>query len=548
VTFRAGRTARAAHHPLQATGALTASLVSSRRICDYKITQRGSRRRAVAVGTTDLATGVLYRDDCLDRLASLPSDSVDLIYLDPPFFSNRTYEVIWGEEAEVRSFEDRWEGDIAVYIDWMKKRLMQLHRILKETGTVYLHCDPHASHYLKIMMDGLFGSDRFRNEIVWRRSLGKGLMTTRLPNNHDVLLAYQKGPVATWNELAAFQPYAEDNLDEKTAAKYSLRDADGRLYQLTSLINPNPNRPNLTYEFLGVTRVWRWTRERMQQAYEQGLVVQPRPGAVPRMKRYLDEQRGRPIDDVWVDIQPINSRARERRGWPTQKPEALLERIITLSSNQNDVLLDPFCGCGTSVAVAQRLSRRWVGIDISTTAIEVMRRRLSLLGCRPLVVNEPDSIADLKELKPFEFKNWIINTIFGTHSSKHSDDKAIDGYWFFTNDPIQIRQSEHVALGPVDSFETAVRRIKYDTGYMIAFSFSRAAREEAMRAKDDGLDIRLITVAEILLMRKRPHGRFGPQPGNEHEALILQMRKRDELPSVEDLIESERRNRYLSSA
>lgn len=434
-----------------------------------------------------------------------------------------------------------------VYIEWMKKRLSQLRRILKETGTVYLHCDPHASHYIKVVMDELFGSERFRNEIVWRRSLGKGLMTTRLPNNHDVLLVYQKSQIATWNERAAFQSYS-DHLDEKTAAKYSLRDADGRLYQLTSLINPSPDRPNLTYEFLGVTRVWRWTRERMQQAYEQGLVVQPRPGAVPRMKRYLDEQRGRPIDDVWVDIPPINSRARERWGWPTQKPEALLERIIKLSSNQNDILLDPFCGCGTSVAVAQRLGRRWIGIDISATAMEVMKRRLSILGCLPVIVNEPNSIADLKQLKSFEFKNWIINTIFGLHASKHNKEKVIDGYWFFTNDPIQIKQSEHVALGAVEEFEAAVRKVGHDIGYIIAFSFSRAAREASMRARSRGIDIRLLTVAEVLLMRKRPHGRFGPQPDDQRQALILQMRKKEELPSVEELIESERRSRYLTSA
>jgi len=499
------------------------------------------------VGASDLATGVLYRDDCLDRLATLPSDSVDLIYLDPPFFSNRTYEVIWGEEAEVRSFEDRWEGDIAVYIDWMKNRLIHLYRILKRTGTIYFHCDPHASHYLKVMLDSLFGPERFRNEIVWRRSLGKGLATTRLSSNHDILLTYQKGPTATWNDTVAFQAYTA-YLDAKTAAKYSLRDPDGRRYQLTSLINPSQDRPNLTYEFLGITRVWRWTRERMQGAYEQGLVVQPRPGAVPRMKRYLDVQRGRPLDDVWADIAPINSRARERCGWPTQKPEALLERIIALSSNEGDVLLDPFCGCGTSIAVAQRLYRRWIGIDISTTAIEVMKRRLSLLGCRPRVVNEPSSIADLKGLKPFEYKNWVVNAIFATHSSKRTAEMGIDGYWFFTNDPIQIKQSESVPRAIVDSFETAMRRAGHDTAYMIAFSFSRAAREEVMRARSDGLDIRLITAAEILFMRERPHSKFGPQPGSQSEALVLQMRKKEELPSVEDLIESERRNRYLSSA
>jgi DNA modification methylase len=495
-----------------------------------------------------LETGVLYREDCLERLVSLPSESIDLVYLDPPFFSNRTYEVIWGEEAEVRSFEDRWEGDIGTYIEWMQKRVIELHRILKPTGTVYFHCDPHASHYLKVMLDGVFGLERFRNEVIWRRSLAKGLMTTRLANNHDVLLAYQKGPTATWDESAVFTPYTADDLDERTASKYSLVDAYGRRYQLTSLINPNPDRPNLTYEFLGVTRVWRWTRERMQQAYDDGLVVQSRPGAVPRMKRYLDEQRGRPLDDVWVDINPINSRARERWGWPTQKPEALLERIITLSSGVGDVVLDPFCGCGTSVAVAQRLRREWIGIDISNTAIEVMRRRLSRLGCSPVIVNQPDSIADLKQLKPFEFQNWVITAIYGTHSSRRSGDMGIDGYWFFTNEPVQVKQSESVGRNVVDNFETAVRRAGHTTGYIIAFSFGRGARIEAARAKKDGLDIRLITAAELLLLRKRPHGKFGPQPSSPAEAPVLEMRRKADLPSVETLIESERKSGKVASA
>ncbi|WP_432831426.1 DNA methyltransferase [Dactylosporangium sp. CA-092794] len=473
---------------------------------------------------------------------------MDLIYLDPPFFSNRTYEVIWGEEAEIRSFEDRWEGNVGVYVDWMRKRVVQLYRVLKSTGSIYLHCDSHASHYLKVMLDSVFGPERFRNEIVWRRTRAKGLMTTRLPNNHDVILSYQKGSVATWNERALFLPYDVGDLDPKTDSKYSLRDPEGRRYQLTSLINPNPNRPNLTYEFLGVTRTWRWTRERMQQAYEKGLVVQTRPGGVPREKRYLDEQRGQPLDDVWTDINPLNSRAGERCGWPTQKPEALLERIIELASNVNDVILDPFCGCGTSVAVAQRLQRRWIGIDISATAIEVMKRRLHTLHCRPTVINEPNSVADMKQLRPLEFRNWVIAAIFGTHASRTSAAMGIDGYSFFVNEPVQIRQIEGVNRKTVDSFETAVRRAGHSTGHMVAFSFSRGAREEALRASSDGLEIDLVTVAELLIQRKRPNGKLVPDPESTRMAPVLEMRKKPDMPTVEELIESERRNRYLESA
>lgn len=218
----------------------------------------------------DIDTGVIYREDNLTALHRLPSNSVDLVYLDPPFFSSRVYEVIWGDEAEVRSFEDRWDGGIMHYVSWMRDRVRQLHRVLKDTGTLYLHCDPHASHYLKVMLDDVFGLSNFRNEIIWKRTGSKGLASARMPNNHDAILMYSKSAQPTWNASALLQPYDFDDLDEKTLAKYSQFDADGRRYQLTSLINPNHDRPNLTYEFLGVTRVWRWTEDRMKKAYSAG--------------------------------------------------------------------------------------------------------------------------------------------------------------------------------------------------------------------------------------------------------------------------------------
>ena len=213
-------------------------------------------------------------------------------------------------------------------------------------------------------MDAVVGASQFRNEITWQRTLAKGQMTRRLPNNHAVILGYQKTMAATWNNVATLQQYDENALNNKTAAKYGIRDSDGRRYQLTALTSPSSDRPNLTYEFLGITRVWRWTKQRMQEAYDSGLVVQTRPGAVPRFKRYLDQQRGRPLADVWMDIPPINSQAKERIGYPTQKPLALLERIINASSNPGGVVLDPFCGCATACVAADRLGRKWVGIDI----------------------------------------------------------------------------------------------------------------------------------------------------------------------------------------
>lgn len=491
-----------------------------------------------------METGVLYCDDNLARLGEQPSNSVDLIYLDPPFFSNRSYEVIWGDEAEVRSFDDRWEGGVQHYIGWMRERVDELHRVLTATGSMYLHCDPHASHYLKVMLDDVFGASMFRNEVVWKRTAAKGSRMGRLPANHDVILNYTKTANATWNEGVV--AYQLDDLDDKTLDKYSLQDPDGRRYQLTSLLHPEQGRrPNLDYELMGVRRTWRWSRERMEEAVTQGLVVQPAPGKVPRQKRYLDEQRGRTIDDVWTDISPLNSRAKERQGYPTQKPESLLERIIALSSNPGDVVLDPFCGCGTTVAVAQRMQREWLGIDISPTAMQIMKRRLwNSLRYVPEIKGAPSTLDELRMLKPFEFQNWIINAMNGTHSPRKIHDMGIDGYSFFTRDPIQVKQSEHVGRNVVDNFQTAMRRGKHDTGYIVAFSFTKGAHEEVARAKTEGLKITLVKVAEVLLLVKRPEqtlAKLGPQPASVDELPIPPMRHPADLPTAEELIESARR-------
>ncbi len=351
----------------------------------------------------------LYCGDNLDVLRRcIPAQSVDLVYLDPPFNSRQEYSILFAEKdgskvrSQIRAFADTWEwdteaekafqetidaggrvaqamiafrtfldaGDMLAYLAMMAPRLIELKRVLRETGSIYLHCDPTASHYLKILMDAIFGPTGFRNEIVWRRSHPKGLAFTRFARNHDVILAYAKGARPRWNALHT--PHRAATVDEQ----YHLRDEEGRAYQLTSLLNPNPNRPNLTYEFRGVTKVWRWTKERMLAEYEKGRIVVPKGGkGIPRYKRYLDEQEGVPLSDFWDDVE-ISSGA-EKLGYPTQKPEALLERIVRASSNEGDVVLDPFCGCGTTVQVAERLSRRWIGIDTTHLAISLVQKRLS---------------------------------------------------------------------------------------------------------------------------------------------------------------------------
>lgn len=424
----------------------------------------------------------LYFGDNLTVLREhVRSQSVDFVYLDPPFNSQARYNVLfkspredaasaqaaafvdfwsWGEEAEAAYHEiltqiggstativqalrgALGESDMMAYLVMMALRLEELRRVLRTTGSLFLHCDPTASHYLKVILDAVFGPGHFKNEIVWQRSMSKSLMKRRLPSNHDVLLFYGHGD-SVWNDRQAFQPYQLDLLPEKTAEKYSLIDDDGQQYQLTRLINPNADRPNLRYEFLGVTRVWRWTRERMQQAYEDGMVVQTAPGRVPRLKRYLREQRGIPLSDVWTDIPPLNSQARERIGYPTQKPLALLKRILELTTTPDSVVLDPFCGCGTSVHAAQDLRRPWIGVDISIHAIHVIEQRLNAsFGERAVpraegIPADYEGAAHLAATLPFQFQ-WWANYLVGVHrlnEVKRGSDRGIDGELFFPNGP-----------------------------------------------------------------------------------------------------------------
>ncbi|MHB1111243.1 MAG: site-specific DNA-methyltransferase, partial [Devosia sp.] len=325
----------------------------------------------------------LYYGDNLRVLReSVADESVDLVYLDPPFNSNATYNVLFkapdgqSSQAQIEAFDDTWhwnesaedaywqvlrgpnsdaakmleamrgflgENDMMAYLSMMAIRLIELRRVLKPTGSLYLHCDPTASHYLKILLDAVFGKEAFTNEVVWKRTTPKGLAFTRYASTSDTLLYYRRSSKYVWN--AQYMPYSPEYeerynlIDEKT----------GKRFQATSLLNPNPDRPNLTYEFGGHTKVWRWTRERMLEAERNGLIYFPSGGGVPREKRFLHEQEGVPVSSLWTDIPAVNAVAQERLGYPTQKPVALLERILSASSNAGDVVLDPFCGCGTTV-------------------------------------------------------------------------------------------------------------------------------------------------------------------------------------------------------
>ena len=419
----------------------------------------------------------LYYGDNLDVLRDkIPNESVDLIYLDPPFNSKRDYNLLFKSpkgqqsEAQIEAFLDTWhwneqaeresdevlsqpntgvaeimralrsflgENDMMAYLTMMANRLLELHRVLKSTGSLYLHCDPTASHYLKIVLDGVFGGENFKSEIIWRRTASKGLAFKGYPNNHDILFYYGRSDRVTFNR--PYLPYDEENLDEKTGAKYKHTDPDGRIYRLSDVTNPNKNRPNLTYEFLAMTKVWRWTKDRMEKAYRDGIVVQTKPGAIPQMKRYLDEQEGRPIDTVWTDIPPINSQAQERLGYPTQKPLALLERILAVSSNEGDVVLDPFCGCGTAVHAAQKLNRQWIGIDITHLAISLIEKRLKDAFKSKLqfevhgTPKDMEGARDLARRDKYQFQWWAVSLVDAQpfQGKKKGADGGIDGIKFF---------------------------------------------------------------------------------------------------------------------
>jgi len=445
-----------------------------------------------------LKTNVLYYGDNLEILRKyIHENSIDLVYLDPPFNSKKDYNILFKEnggvesEAQIKAFTDTWhwtqaaentyhdivtngplkvgqligalhdaigQNDVMAYLVMMTARLIELHRVLKLTGSLYLHCDPTASHYIKLVLDQIFGPAHFKNEIVWRRTNRKSLAFTRFASNHDIILRYSKSDKWIWN-----QQYLQHDPEYVRKFYRYIEPETGRRYRLADLTNPNKNRPNLTYEFLGVTRVWRWTKDRMQQAYENGLIVQSKPGKVPALKRYLDEQEGNLIDDIWEDVPPIQAQASERLGYETQKPLALLERIIKASSNEGDIVLDPFCGCGTALVAAQKLNRRWIGIDITHLAITLMRNRLrdSFPGIQFEVIGEPVDLASAKALARqdrYQFQWWALGLIkarpFG--EKKKGADKGIDGVIQFIDDPsgkpkravVQVK-SGHVGVNAV---------------------------------------------------------------------------------------------------
>ena len=357
--------------------------------------------------TANFASGTVWTGDNLPVMRGMNDACVDLIYLDPPFNSNRHYEAPIGSKAAGAAFKDAWtlddvdvceHGELAdrnpaaysvieaarqahgkgmqSYCIMMAVRLLEMRRVLKPTGSIYLHCDDAAGPYLRLLMDGVFGRANFRTQIVWKRSSAHsdGRQGRRQHGRiQDIILFYTAGREWTWNPQ--FVPYSDDYI----ARTYRyIEDGSGRRYTLGDITGPGGAAKGCPeYEVMGVTRFWRYSEAEMQRLIKAGRIVQARPGTVPRYKRYLDEMPGVPLQDIWTDIVPVQGQSKERMGYPTQKPVALLDRIIRSSSNPGDLVFDPFCGCATALVAADRLQRQWAGVDLSPLAVKLVEQRIA---------------------------------------------------------------------------------------------------------------------------------------------------------------------------
>jgi site-specific DNA-methyltransferase (adenine-specific) len=423
-------------------------------------------------GPFEPMTGTIFCGDNLEVMTEfIPDASVDLIYLDPPFNSKRNYNIVYkGSEAQELAFKDYWsweeasseyarvlenrsiaagtrqllrslhdllidaDSDLLAYITMMTPRLCSMHRILRPTGSLYLHCDPTAGHYLKVVLDSIFGADNFLSEIVWKRYGAHG-DALRYGAIHDLIFFYGRTKKVPFTKQ--FIPYT----DEYATSRFRHMDPDGRRYQEQNLSSPNP-RPNLTYDYTasnGVTYTphangWKCDLSRMRELDRQRRLHFPKVSSGRlRLKMYLDECEGVAVQDLWTDIS-LPASSKERLGYPTQKPLALLERIISASSSEGDLVLDPFCGCGTTVEASEKLGRRWLGIDISRKAVDVIEKRFASADLvPPTVVWHPadlESAAELAARDKLQFERWALRKVRAARRRKK--DRGIDGEAMFS--------------------------------------------------------------------------------------------------------------------
>ncbi len=521
-----------------------------------------------------MSNKLFYGDNLAVLRESIATESVDLVYLDPPFNSNANYNVLFkapdGEQsaAQIEAFEDTWhwnesaerafdevvtgphsdasimlramrsalgENDMMAYLAMMAVRLIELHRVLKQTGSLYLHCDSTASHYLKLLLDGIFGNETYRNEIIWKRRVGMSSAvhdSNRFGSITDTILYYAKTEEAKFNpQYNISDPDYQKYIEER----FTNVDPDGRRYQATSLVNPAP-RPNLRYEYKGYApppNGWMISKEKMTAWDKDGRIYFPKdPGGRLRRKSYADELRGMPVQNLWIDIQELNSQAQERLGYPTQKPIALLDRIVSASSNIGDVVLDPFCGCGTSIHSAQKLGRQWIGIDVTHLAIGLVERRLkeAFPGIAFEVHGTPTDVAgarDLAERDKHEFQKWITGTIGAQpyKGGKKGMDRGIDGYLHFRDAEkkpqfaIVSVKGGGIKSGDVRDLKGTMEREKAALGLFL--SLNPPTREMEREAASAGIyetggqkvpRLQILTAAQILDGR-RPQLPFGHSEG-----------------------------------
>lgn len=506
-----------------------------------------------------IATEVLYCGDCKHVLGKFPDECIDLIYLDPPFFSQEEYENFWIKDkvttlkfndkswGELRSsidpailreyeeIEKRWRSGhkgIYVFIAYMRERVEQCWRVLKPTGSIYLHCDWHAGHYLKIMMDEVFGYNNFKNEIILR-SAGSTKGITKFGTIHQTILFYVKSKEAPfYPQMAPYtKEYIEGNFthsDERGVYRLVLLTAPGlrkgesggvwKGYDPNAINNHWGIRSSLVRKYESITGddlSKHPLLTRLDKLDETGLIYWTQNGT-PYYKYYLDDAPGVTYQDIWgyqpgttgcvygkaktgidQDVMWLTSRdKKERLGYPTQKPEGVLARIIKSSSQEEDIVLDPFCGCGTTLAVAEKFKRRWIGIDNSRTACDVVRSRLKYHA--PIIGGETEE--ELRVMEPHEFARLlIVEKLNGTVNPRKSGDMGIDGWVDFMSVVVQVKRWGHKVGRPeIDKFKTAVERAGKTKGMIIGFDFSSDSWEEVARIKREGIDIQLKTVKDIM--------------------------------------------------
>lgn len=513
--------------------------------------------------TSDQKNKLYYGDNLQVLRDYIPDQTVDLIYLDPPFNSRQDYNVLFAEKdgsrsaSQITAFKDTWEwneeaarsyeevieqggrvadamrafrtllggSDMLAYLAMMAPRLVELRRVLKETGSIYLHCDPTASHYLKLLMDAIFSPQFFKSEITWKRTFAHGNAGTNYGNVTDAILYYSKSKSPIWNE--SFVPLGEDYVEKF----YRYVDSDGRRYRTVTLRNP-AIRPNLQYDYTALNGItykshpngWSWTAERMRRSDELGILVYPKkPEGALLMKQFLDTSKGSRLSNLWEDIPPIGAQAQERLGYPTQKPEALLERILRASSNEGDVVLDPFCGCGTTIQVAQKLNRRWIGIDITHLAIGLIKTRLDDafgLEVRKTyeVIGEPTDVAgaaQLAEENKYQFQYWALGLCGARPTEmKKGADRGIDGRLFFHDDRsgnsrqiiFSVKGGHNIGVSEVRDLIGVLQREKAEIGVYISFEeptkpMQKEAAEAGFYTSADGSRyprLQLLTVKDLL--------------------------------------------------